>query len=117
MEMIKQYLNEQYFEYLLYVVFAYFLVWLVTFILTRPALNLLKQGNPYIGVCNFWLYTILMHSLTIICFSLLTCKMMIENHREHVEIAVYNIGFFIFFLVNAFVIIRLSARKSKITVK
>ena len=116
MEMIEQYLNERYFSYLLYVAFAYFLVWLVTFILTRPALNFLKQGNPYIGVCNIWIYAILMHTLVTIGFSLATCKMMIENQREAAEITIYNIGFLICFLVNAFVIIRLSTKKSKISV-
>ncbi|NWH05910.1 hypothetical protein [Desulfobacter latus] len=116
MEMMEQYLNEQYFSYLLIVVGAYFLVWLITFILTRPSLNLLKAGNPYIGICNFWLYTILMHTLLTIGFSILTCKMMVENQREPVDVIVYNIGFFICFLINILVIARLAGKKSKITV-
>lgn len=114
MEMVERYLNEQYFTYLLIIVGAYFIVWGVTFLLSRPFLGLIKAGNPYVKICNCWIVTMLTHTLVVVAFSIATCMMMVGNAREPLAIFIYNIGFVICFLVNTFVLTRLVRKKAGI---
>ena len=114
LKLLEQYIHGDYFNFLLVVVISYFIVWGATFALTRPAFGMLKSGNPYIGICNIWLISFIVHTLIVVTFSIITINDMLEGDHSLTEFIIYNTGFFICFLVNIGLIYRISVIKSKI---
>jgi len=114
MESLQQYLSEQYALFLVIVVLLYILVWFITLILVRPMFNIITVGNPYKKICNCWQATFMGHTILVIVFSLISCKMMFDNAREPVEIFCYNIGFILCLFFDLFVLGKLRGKKAEI---
>jgi hypothetical protein len=104
------YFSEIYFFFLIYMVAAYLVVWMIAWLLAR----FIKGGNPYVNVFTCWSIPLLFHSLALLLFIGFSVHEMALNEREPLDIFLYNLGFFILFIINCVLLMNFRAWKKNV---
>jgi len=104
------YFSEIYFFFLIYMLAAYIVVWMVAWLMAR----LIKGGNPFVNVYTCWSIPLFVHTLALLLFIGITARDMSLNEREPIEIFFYNLGFIVIFIINCVVLLKFRQAKKSI---
>ena len=112
---MNSYFAGPYFHYLLWLTAGYFAVWMLGAVLARLAYKGSLKGNPLPGIFTSWITSLGVHTLIVVLLSIITFRDMgTEGIYNIYQFLLYNLGFFIMFIINWWIILHLLKAKKNI---